>query len=125
MNVVVSAVLVMAFSIIVVGLVIQFGYPLIQEHKQELEFEQGKNLVNFLSFTISDLISEPINSSREIEIELKKGSLKISTNTISFSVGYKEYNKTFDKIQFNEIEIPNGKIKVQLTKISRDKIKIT
>lgn len=124
MNVVVSAVLIMAFSIIIVGMVIQFGYPLIQEHKQELEFEQGKNLVNFLSISISNLLDEPINSSKELEIEFLKGLLKFSNNTISFSLSYKKYNKTFENTKFNKIELPPGKTKIKLTKIGKDEIKV-
>ncbi len=124
MNVVVSAVLIIAFSILVVGLVLQFAVPLIQEHKQELEFQHGKDIVNFLSITTSNLISEPINSSRKIEIEFKRGILKFSNNVISISTVTQNYNKTFDKIQFNEIEVQPGKTKVELIKTGKNEVKV-
>lgn len=124
MNVAVSAVLIIAFSIMIVGMVLQFGSPIIQEHRQELEFEQGKSLVNFLSITISDLLSEPISSSRELELEFRDGILKFSNHTLSFSSDYGIYNKTFEKINFNNLEIPYGKTNIKLTKTDKDEIKI-
>ena len=75
MNVVVSVVLIMAFSIIIVGLVFQTAIPKIQEYEQELAFEQGKNQVDLIVLAISDLISEPINSSRMLDIKIKKGNI--------------------------------------------------
>ncbi len=58
MNVVVSAVLIITFSIAIVGVILQLSFPLVQEQKEEFEFQQGKNIVNFLSITISNLISD-------------------------------------------------------------------
>ncbi len=124
MHPVVSAVLIMAFSITIVSLVLQFGYPLIEKQNQGLEFEHGKNLVNFFSISVSDLLDEPINSSREQEIEFSNGLLKFSDNTISFSVYFKNYNKTFENVEFNKIEIPAGKTKIKLIKVSKNEIKV-
>jgi len=124
MNVIISAVLIIAFSISIVGTILLFGLPLIEEKKAELEFEHGKNVVNFLSITISDLISEPINSSRKIQIEFKTGILKFSNNSIYFSTEYKTYNKTFEKIKFNKIEIGPGKTNLEFKKISKNEVKI-
>jgi len=124
MNVVVSVVLIMAFSIIIVGLVFQMAIPKIQEYKQELAFEQGKNQVDLIVLSISDLISEPINSSRILDINIKKGNLNFSTNSISFSDGYNIYKRTFDNIKFNEIILPSGKTKIMLRKTGKNKINV-
>ncbi len=124
MNVVVSAVLVLVLSLSVVGMVMQYGIPIIQEQKQEMDFEQGKNIVNYISFSVSDLISEPINSSRIIELNLRKGKIEFLDNKISFYLGYQEYNKEFSKIKFSEIDIPVGEIKVRLTKKLKDEIRV-
>ncbi|MCK4730442.1 MAG: hypothetical protein KAT28_03935 [Candidatus Aenigmarchaeota archaeon] len=124
MDVVVSAVLVLVLSLSVVGMVIQYGAPLIQEQKQEMDFEQGKNLVNYLSLTVSDLISEPINSSRVIELSLRKGKIEFLDNKISFYLGYQEYNKEFSKVIFSEIDILIGETKVRLTKKLKDEIEV-
>ncbi|MCD6274899.1 MAG: hypothetical protein J7J15_02655 [Candidatus Aenigmarchaeota archaeon] len=124
MNVVVSVVLIMAFSIIIVGLVFQMAIPKIQEYKQELAFEQGKNQVDLIVLSISDLISEPINSSRILDINIKKGNLNFSTNSISFSDGYNIYKRTFENIKFNEIILPSGKTKIMLRKTGKNKINV-
>jgi len=124
MNVVVSVVLIMAFSIIIVGLVFQMAIPKIQEYKQELAFEQGKNQVDLIVLAVSDLISEPINSSRILDINIKKGNLNFSTNSISFSDGYNIYKRTFDNIKFNEIILPSGKTKIMLRKTGKNKINV-
>jgi len=122
MNVVVSVVLIMAFSIIIVGLVFQTAIPRIQEYEQELAFEQGKNQVDLIVLAISDLISEPINSSRMLDIKIKKGNINFSTNSISFSDGDKNYTRTFENIRFNEIVLPSGKTKLMLKKTGKNKI---
>jgi len=124
MNVVVSVVLIMAFSIIIVGLVFQTAIPKIQEYEQELAFEQGKNQVDLIVLAISDLISEPINSSRMLDIKIKKGNINFSTNSISFSDGDKNYTRTFENIRFNEIILPSGKTKLMLKKTGKNKIKV-
>jgi len=124
MNVVVSVVLIMAFSIIIVGLVFQMAIPKIQEYKQELAFEQGKNQVDLIVLSVSDLISEPINSSRILDINIKKGNLNFSTNSISFSDGYNIYKRTFENIKFNEIILPSGKTKIMLRKTGKNKINV-
>jgi len=124
MNVVVSVVLIMAFSIIIVGLVFQMAIPKIQEYKQELAFEQGKNQVDLIVLAVSDLISEPINSSRILDINIKKGNLNFSTNSISFSDGYNIYKRTFENIKFNEIILPSGKTKIMLRKTGKNKINV-
>jgi len=122
MNVVVSVVLIMAFSIIIVGLVFQTAIPRIQEYEQELAFEQGKNQVDLIVLAISDLISEPINSSRMLDIKIKKGNINFSTNSISFSDGDKNYTRTFENIRFNEMILPSGKTKLMLKKTGKNKI---
>ena len=122
MNVVVSVVLIIAFSIIIVGLVFQTAIPKIQEYEQELAFEQGKNQVDLIVLAISDLISEPINSSRMLDIKIKKGNINFSTNSISFSDGDKNYTRTFENIRFNEIILPSGKTKLMLKKTGKNKI---
>ncbi len=122
MNVVVSVVLIMAFSIIIVGLVFQTAIPRIQEYEQELAFEQGKNQVDLIILAISDLISEPINSSRMLDIKIKKGNINFSTNSISFSDGDKNYTRTFENIRFNEMILPSGKTKLMLKKTGKNKI---
>lgn len=124
MHPVVSAVLIMAFSITIVSLVLDFGFPLIEEKKQELEFEHGKNLVSFFSISVSDLLDEPINCSKEQEIDFSNGLLEFSDNTISFSLYTHHYNKTFENVGFNKIEIPAGKTKIKLTKTSKNEIKV-
>ena len=124
MNVEVSAVLIIAFSIVVVGMVIQFGNPLVEEHRQELDFEQGKSLVNFISIIVSDLISEPLNSSRELKLELKKGYLSFSDNQVSFSTGIYTHTKNFNNIFFNDIELPEGNINLKLTKVGINNIRV-
>ncbi len=124
MNVAVSAVLVIAFSLSAVGMVIHYGVPLIQEQKQKMDFEQGKNTVNYISLSVSDLISEPINSSRILELELREGKIEFTDNKISFYLGYQEYNKEFSKIRFTETSIAVGETKIRLTKKLRDEIEV-
>ena len=123
MHPVISAVLIMAFSITIVSLVFQSGFPMIEEQKQEWEFEQGKKMVNLISASVSNLLDEPIGSSKELELGFSKGSLKISNNTISFSAHFKNCNKTFQKVSFNNLEISSGEIKLKLTKISKNEIR--
>jgi len=122
MNVVVSAVLVLVLSLSVVGMVMQYGIPLIQEQKQEMDFEQGKNIINYISFSVSDLMAEPINSSRILELTLRKGKIEFLDNKISFYLGYQEYNKEFSKIKFTEMDIPVGDIRIRITKKLKDEI---
>ncbi|MCK4429259.1 MAG: hypothetical protein KAU95_02695 [Candidatus Aenigmarchaeota archaeon] len=124
MHPVISAVLIMAFSITIVSLVFQSGFPMIEEQKQEWEFEQGKKIVNLISVSVSDLLDEPIGSFKELEMGYSKGSLKFSNNTISFSAHLRDYNRTFKKVIFNNLEIPPGKIKLKLTKISKNEMKV-
>ena len=132
MDVVVSAVLVFMVSLSIVGLVIHYGVPLMHEQMQEMDFEQGKNMVNYISLSVSDLISEPINSSRIIELRLRKGNIKLLDNKISFYMatdggsnsGYQEYNKEFSNIRFTEIDIPTGETKIRLTKKLKDEMEV-
>jgi len=132
MDVVVSAVLVFMVSLSIVGLVIHYGVPLMHEQIQEMDFEQGKNMVNYISLSVSDLISEPINSSRIIELRLRKGNIKLLDNKISFYMatdggvgsGYQEYNKEFSNIRFTEIDIPTGETKIRVTKKLKDEMEV-
>jgi len=120
MNPVVSAVLIIIFSITILGLVINLGLPILDEKKSEIEFQRGRNIVNLLSGEISNLMSKPINSSIEREIEFSSGILEFSDNKISFSTTFDTYERTFENIQFSNLTVLSGKTKLRLTKKSRN-----
>jgi hypothetical protein len=124
MNPVVSAVLIIAFSISILTLVLNFGLPILDEKKAEIEFQRGKNIVNSLSVEISNLLSKPVNSSIEKEIEFYAGILEFSNSTISFSTTFDTYNRTFQNIQFTNLTIFSGKTKLKLIKKSRNFIEV-
>ena len=120
MNPVVSAVLIIIFSITILGLVVNLGLPILDEKKSEIEFQRGRNIVNLLSVEISNLMSKPINSSIEREIEFSSGILEFSDNKISFSTTFDTYERTFEDIQFSNLTVLSGKTKLRLTKKSRN-----
>jgi len=120
MNPVVSAVLIIIFSITILSLVVNFGLPILDEKKSEIEFQRGRNIVNLLSVEISNLMSKPINSSIEREIEFSSGILEFSDNKISFSTTFDTYERTFENIQFSNLTVLSGKTKLRLTKKSRN-----
>ena len=120
MNPVVSAVLIIIFSITILGLVVNLGLPILDEKKSEIEFQRGRNIVNLLSGEISNLMSKPINSSIEREIEFSSGILEFSDNKISFSTTFDTYERTFENIQFSNLTVLSGKTKLRLTKKSRN-----
>ena len=120
MNPVVSAVLIIIFSITILSLVINLGLPILDEKKSEIEFQRGRNIVNLLSVEISNLMSKPINSSIEREIEFSSGILEFSDNKISFSTNFDTYERTFENIQFSNLTVLSGKTKLRLTKKSRN-----
>jgi len=124
MNPVISAVLIMTISITILTLVLNFGLPILEEKKAEIEFQRGKNIVNSLAVEISNLMNKPVNSSIKKEIEFRSGILKFSNNAISFSTPYGIYNKTFENIQFTNITIFSGKIKLKLTKKSKNFVEV-
>jgi len=124
MNPVISAVLIIIFSISIITLVLNFGLPLINQQKLDIDFQNGKNIVNKLIIDISTLLSKPINSSIEKEIELSNGLIKFSNNTISYILSLETYNRTLDNIIFSNISIYKGKTKLKLTKISRNFIEV-
>lgn len=125
MNVAVSAVLVMSFSIIIVGVVLQFGLPLIEEKELELNFETGKSTVEYLSILINEISSEPINSSVNTTIQLKSGRIQIKENQIIYLIGLERYEKQFSNIKLNSLEIPEGKAELIITKIAKGEVKIS
>ena len=120
MNPVVSAVLIIIFSITILSLVVNLGLPILDEKKSEIEFQRGRNIVNLLSVEISNLMSKPINSSIEREIEFSSGILEFSDNKISFSTTFDTYERTFENIQFSNLTVLSGKTKLRLTKKSRN-----
>jgi len=120
MNPVVSAVLIIIFSITILSLVVNLGLPILDEKKSEIEFQRGRNIVNLLSVEISNLMSRPINSSIEREIEFSSGILEFSDNKISFSTTFDTYERTFENIQFSNLTVLSGKTKLRLTKKSRN-----
>jgi hypothetical protein len=124
MDSVVSAALVFAFMITISAVIINFGLPLIDQYKQELNFQNGKNIVNSLSIDISDLLDKPINSSMVREIHFSEGVLKFQNNIISYSSSLDEYNRTFQNIQFTNTTLFTGTYNLKLTKESRNFIEI-
>ena len=124
MNPVVSAVLIIAISISLVTLVLNYGLPLINQQKTELDFQHGKNLVNLLTLAISDLIEKPINSSLQKNISFSDGYLTFSNNTLYFSLGGKTYLRSFQNIKFTNLTIYSGEATLNLTKKSKNFIEI-
>lgn len=120
MNPVVSAVLIVTFSITILTLVVNLGLPILDEKKSEIEFQRGRNIVNLLSIEITNLMSKPINSSVEREIEFSSGILEFSDNKISFSTTFDTYERTFENIQFPNLTVFSGKTKLKFTKKSRN-----
>lgn len=124
MNPVVSAVLIIAISISLVTLVLNYGLPLINQQKTELDFQHGKNLVNLLTLAISDLIEKPINSSLQKNISFSDGYLTFSNNTLYFSLGGKTHQRSFQNIKFTNLTIYSGEATLNLTKKSKNFIEI-
>ncbi len=118
MNPVVSAVLIMAFSVSIVALALNLGLPLIDEQKNDLEFQHGKNLVNSISTDISNLLDKPVNSSFQKKIEFSNGELELSNHTIEFTLGQRTYNRTFPYTQFSNLTLLSGKNNLTFTKTS-------
>jgi len=125
MHPVISAVLIMAFSIAIVGMVISFGTPLLQSKKEALEIESGKTIVNRLIEVINDLSDDPISSSKQADIEFSAGDITFESGTITFSSSAGKYSKSFDGLSFNDIVINPGKYKLVMTKLSAHEILVS
>jgi hypothetical protein len=118
MHPVISAVLIMAFSIAIVGMVVSFGMPLIESKKQALDLENGRTLVNQISAAVDDLADDPITSSKYAEIDFGSGYLEFSGHDVSFHVGSLDYTRSFDGADFNKLIVNPGRSSVKMTKIS-------
>ena len=125
MHPVVSAVLIMAFSIAIVGMVVSFGMPLLESRKQSLDFEAGKNAVNALSAYIIDLSDDPVSSSKYAEVDFGAGIIEFSEDSISYNQEHKNYNRTFDSLSFNKIRVYPGRSRVKITKMSPHELHVS
>ncbi|MBN2095419.1 MAG: hypothetical protein JW727_05200 [Candidatus Aenigmarchaeota archaeon] len=121
----VSATLIMAFSISIVGLVLSFGLPLIEDKTNGLDIEGGKSAVNHLSEVMLDLSDDPIGTSREVDLAFSKGHIVLSGSELCFILGEERYCRTFSGLNFGELDIPSGQRRVNLEKVSSREIHVT
>jgi hypothetical protein len=117
MQPVVSAVLVMAFSIAIVGMVVSFGLPLVEEKTQQMKFESGCGETDKLAYLALDVSDDPIGSSKAVRVDLGRGQARFSENLLIYRLDGFEYTLNFGETKFNTIEI-TGKKQVQITKTS-------
>lgn len=124
MHPVVSATLVMAFSIAIVGLVTSFGLPLIQEKTDALEYEADCRTVDLLAEVVIDISDDPIGSTKGVDIELQTGSVDFYENRIVYSSQEGTYERDFESIMFNDFSVDSGKTHVTFTKISSHELHV-
>jgi hypothetical protein len=124
MHPVVSAVLIMAFSIAIIGMVVSFGVPLLESKKQSLDFASGETAINHIAEVVSDLADDPVSSSKYADVEFASGRLEFEGSAVSFFMSSSEYSKTFDGSEFNKLDVYPGKSRLKMTKISVHEIHI-
>lgn len=122
MHPVISAVLIMAFSIAIVGLVVSFGEPILENKKQSLDIENGRTQVNRISDVVNDLADDPVSSSKYAGVNFRSGYIEFNGDEVSFYLSSSNYTRNFDGMEFNKLDINPGNNKIRLTKISAHEI---
>jgi hypothetical protein len=124
MHPVISAVLIMAFSIAIVGMVVSFGTPLLESKKQALEYESGRTAVNSISETLNDLADDPVSSFKYAEADFGSGYVEFNGSEISYYGGGANYTRSFAGSDFNKLDINPGRNRIRMTKISSREIRV-
>lgn len=99
-----------AFAMI--GLVLQFVKPKIEEIQDQAIIEQSITVLRTLDSTIFEIVQGGAGNKRNIELKIKKGALTIdSTNdSLIFEIESKyEYSEPGKSVYQDEIEITNEK----------------
>lgn len=125
MHSVISAALLMVVSITMVAMVVSFGAPILERDKADMNFEEGKNSVNYLSGSVIDLSDDPIYSSKYADIEFGSGFIEFEGNTLSYTQEPIYYNRTFDGLEFNDLRVYPGRNHIKLTKTSVHEIQVS
>jgi hypothetical protein len=124
MHPVVSAVLIIAFSTAIVGMVVSFGTPLLESKKQALDFESGRTVINRISETVADLADDPVASSKYTDVNFASGYIEFNQDTVSFYMDSLSANQTFEGVKFNKFDLYSGRSRIKLTKLSVNEIQV-
>jgi len=124
MNPVISAILLISFSIIITGFAFKIGMPLTEKHLSEIQFENGKQVVNYISYYIVDIEDDPVNSSKMIKIPKFSGIIYFSDNNLIYTTGFKTINRSYNS-EFNNYTIFGGDQVIKIKKTGKNRINIS
>jgi len=100
----------------ILGILLSFVKPALDEKKDRILIEQTENLLNSIHSQVEEIKFYGPGNSRDIELKIKKGKLIISPeeDKIEFSIETKYLYSEPGK------EVESGKIKILTTKISKN-----
>ncbi|MGC9310889.1 MAG: hypothetical protein ACP5E4_04180 [Candidatus Aenigmatarchaeota archaeon] len=122
MHPVISAVLIMAFSVAVVSLVVSFGMPVLEDRAREMDMSLGRQAVDNIALLVSDLEDDPIGSQKSLIVEFKKGTVSFSGSNILYELEGETYGRELSGAQFNGLVINPGRATIKLTRTSTTNI---
>ncbi len=102
-------------AFVLIGLVLSFAKPKIEETKDKILIEQSIKMLRDIDQTITEVGGETIGNKRKIEVNLKKGQLEISPekDTLVFELEskflYSEPNQTYYEGDLQILTIEKGK----------------
>jgi type II secretory pathway pseudopilin PulG len=105
----IETVLYTLIGLVLIGVVLSFVYPKINEARDNVLVEQAKNSLNALDEKINEVIQRGVGNSRETEFSMKKGELYINSSGDNIIFVLPELTKPVSE---PGIEITEGRIKM-------------
>lgn len=119
-------------AFVMIGLVLSFAKPKIEETQDKITIEQSIKMLRDIDQTITEVGEQTVGNKRKIEVNLKKGQLEIcpENDTLIFELEsrflYSEPNQTYQEGDLSILTLEKGKYnKVKITRNYSNEYDIT
>jgi hypothetical protein len=106
---IISYVFISLIIVVIVGIFLRTIVPIIEEGQEKATFEKSQNYIVDIENTIKEILTQPVNSTKQLHLNLKDLSLYVDSNTdkieivqtISYDIFKDDFNQSIDSTKYN------------------------